>query len=104
MSVQSQRIIDQIRIVEYNASYAASLADMWNQSNESWEAAQGSGLRKRFARRWRTPPICMFFWRFMRKRSSVIAALPITVLTRMHYMYRYLTYARITTVTRLVAI
>nr|WP_154983318.1 GNAT family N-acetyltransferase [Paenibacillus xylanexedens] len=43
MSVQSQMIIDQIRIVEYNASYAASLADMWNQSNESW----GGGTRQR---------------------------------------------------------
>ncbi|GGH47301.1 hypothetical protein GCM10008014_10510 [Paenibacillus silvae] len=41
MSVQT--IIDQIHIVEYDHSYAASLADMWNRSNESW----GGGTRQR---------------------------------------------------------
>ncbi|WP_293199643.1 GNAT family N-acetyltransferase [Paenibacillus sp.] len=41
MSVQSS--MNQIRIVEYDASYAASLADMWNRSNESW----GGGTSQR---------------------------------------------------------
>ncbi|WP_342552321.1 GNAT family N-acetyltransferase [Paenibacillus sp. FSL R7-0652] len=41
MSVQP--IIDQIQIVEYDHSYAASVAEMWNRSNESW----GGGTRQR---------------------------------------------------------
>lgn len=36
-------IIEQIRIIEYDPSYAAALADMWNRSNESW----GGGTNQR---------------------------------------------------------
>lgn len=36
-------IIDQIHIIEYDPSYAAALADMWNRSNESWGG--GTNLR-----------------------------------------------------------
>ncbi|WP_440111621.1 GNAT family N-acetyltransferase [Paenibacillus sp. QZ-Y1] len=36
-------IISQIRIIEYDPSYAAALADMWNRSNESWGG--GTSLR-----------------------------------------------------------
>ncbi|PWW43406.1 MULTISPECIES: GNAT family N-acetyltransferase [Paenibacillus] len=36
-------IIEQIRIIEYDPSYAAALANMWNRSNESW----GGGTNQR---------------------------------------------------------
>ncbi|MGV2881313.1 GNAT family N-acetyltransferase [Paenibacillus taichungensis] len=36
-------IIEQIRIIEYDPSYAAAVADMWNRSNESW----GGGTNQR---------------------------------------------------------
>ncbi|MGX1829115.1 GNAT family N-acetyltransferase [Paenibacillus taichungensis] len=36
-------IIDQIRIIEYDPSYAAAVAEMWNRSNESW----GGGTNQR---------------------------------------------------------
>lgn len=35
--------LEQIRIIEYDHSYAAALADMWNRSNESW----GGGTNQR---------------------------------------------------------
>ncbi|MGF9698549.1 N-acetyltransferase family protein [Paenibacillus sp. MABNR03] len=35
--------LEQIRIIEYDQSYAAALADMWNRSNESW----GGGTNQR---------------------------------------------------------
>lgn len=36
-------IMEQIRIIEYDPSYAAAVADMWNRSNESW----GGGTNQR---------------------------------------------------------
>ncbi|SHN77591.1 Ribosomal protein S18 acetylase RimI [Paenibacillus sp. ov031] len=36
-------IMEQIRIIEYDPSYAAAIADMWNRSNESW----GGGTNQR---------------------------------------------------------
>ncbi|KGP85114.1 MULTISPECIES: GNAT family N-acetyltransferase [unclassified Paenibacillus] len=36
-------IIEQIRIIEYDPSFAAAVADMWNRSNESW----GGGTNQR---------------------------------------------------------
>lgn len=54
-------IIDQIHIIEYDPSYAAALADMWNRSNESWEVAPTLEQRKQFAGRWRVRPIFMCF-------------------------------------------
>ncbi len=34
---------EQIRIIEYEASYAGALAEMWNRSSESW----GGGTNKK---------------------------------------------------------
>lgn len=34
---------EQIRIIEYDSSYAGAVAEMWNRSNESW----GGGTNQR---------------------------------------------------------
>ncbi|MBT2289213.1 GNAT family N-acetyltransferase [Paenibacillus albidus] len=41
--MSSNTTTEQIRIIEYDPSYAGALADMWNRSNESW----GGGTNQR---------------------------------------------------------
>lgn len=63
---------EQIRIIEYDPSYAGAVAEMWNRSNESWGAVPTTEQKTVCAGRWRFRPIFMCFSLSMAKGGRIL--------------------------------
>lgn len=59
---------EQIRIIEYDSSYAGAVAEMWNRSNESWGGGTNQRTEDSVRREMEISSILMPFLPLMAKR------------------------------------